>query len=318
MHRFLNFLYRYFERLNSCRPNRTVYLASVFVFLPCFSGFGITTAYGQSAIPTAARIEIISFHSEVFENDRNLRIWLPPGYGDDPRRTYPVLFMNDGQNLFDAETSFYTFAEWRMDETALALINAGEIEPLVIVGIDNAGRRDRPNEYLPWEDEYLTPPVPDPQGDQYPDFLFDEVIPFVEQNYRVLSEPEGRGLGGASYGGLISIYTTALHGDKIGKLLLESASAYVNDGAVLDLAEQANAWPERVYIGIGTHEGATACRADNVQLEPIADMRRLQSILLHFDPRMSLEVVIEECGIHHEDAYARRLPNALRFLYGPD
>lgn len=265
----------------------------------------------------SARLEIVGFHSEVFDNDRKLRIWLPPGYGGDERRRYPVLYMNDGQDLFEAETSYFTRAEWRMDETAEALVRAGQIEPIVIVGIDNAGRRERPNEYLPWEDVHLTPPVPDPQGSRYPDFLFNEVIPFVEQRYAVATEPEGRGLGGASYGGLISIYTTALHGDRVGRLLLESSSAYVNDGAVLDLAEEARAWPDRVYIGIGTHEGPTECRADNVQMEPIADMRRLQSILLRFDPAMPLEIVIEECGIHHEDAYARRLPTALRFLYGP-
>lgn len=278
-------------------------------------GAAPAAAQNDSA-PDSPRVDIVDFHSEVFDNDRKLRVWLPPGYGEDRQRKYPVLYMNDGQDLFDAKTSYFTFAEWRMDETAEALIRRNQMEPIVIVGIDNAGRRDRPKEYLPWADEYLTPPVPDPHGSDFPGFLLDEVIPFVEERYAVATAPEGRGLGGASYGGLISIYTAALHGAKFGRLLIESASAYVNDGAVLDLAEKANAWPERVYIGIGTHEGPTECRADNLQMAPIADMRRLQSILLRFDPTMPIKVNVEECGIHHEDAYARRLPDALRFLYG--
>ncbi len=316
MLRVLSCLNEYVVRQRRCNQNRLGPLTAITVSLSLFTSLGKITAHGQDAVSSPARIEIISFHSETFANERKLRIWLPPGYGDDPQLTYPVLYMNDGQSLFDAETSFYTFTEWRMDETALALVTTGQINPIVIVGIDNAGRRDRANEYLPWEDEYLTPPTPNPHGYQYPVFLFEEVIPFIEQNYNVISKPEGRGLGGASYGGLISIYTAALHGEKIGKLLLESSSAYVNGGAVLDLAEQASDWPDRVYIGIGTHEGSTECRADNIQMEPIADMRRLESILLKFEPAMSLKTVIEECGMHHEDAYARRLSDALRFLYG--
>jgi len=272
--------------------------------------------FGQGVDQSSGRLEIVDFHSSIFDNNRKLRIWLPPGYSDESDHAYPVLYMNDGQDLFDAETSYFTFAEWRMDETAEALIQAGQIEPMVIVGIDNAGRQDRPNEYLPWEDIYLTPSIPNPQGKRYPDFLLQEVIPFVEQNYTVATEPGGRGLGGASYGGLISIYTAAIAGHQFGRLLLESSSAYVNDEAVLDLAEAATEWPERVYIGIGTHEGPSECLDDNIQMEPIADMRRLQSILLRADPAMPLKVVIEECGIHHEDSYARRLPEALRFLYG--
>lgn len=278
-----------------------------------FASFPVSA---QNVGQNSGRLEIVEFHSEVFNNDRNLRIWLPPAYEDNPDQRYPVLYMNDGQNLFETETSYFTFAEWRMDETAEALIRANQIEAIVIVGIDNAGRQNRPNEYLPWEDVYLTPPVPSPQGRLYPDFLLQEVIPFVEQNYAVQSEPEGRGLGGASYGGLISIYTSALFGDQIGRLLLESSSAYVSDRAVLELAEKAETWPGRIYIGIGTHEGQTECLDDNFQMEPIADMRDLQSILLRFNPAMPLKIVIEECGIHHEDAYARRLPEALRFLYG--
>ena len=138
---------------------------------------------------------------------RTLRVLLPPGY-DAPEnrdRRYPVLYLNDGQNLFDAATSTFTGREWRVDETVRELTAAGRIPPIVVVGIDHAGRRERFHEYFPWVDAFLDPPDPDPHGARYPAFLVDEVIPFVEARYRVDRDPEQRGVGGSSAGGLAAI-----------------------------------------------------------------------------------------------------------------
>ena len=108
-----------------------------------------------------------------------------------------MLYLNDGQNLFDAATSTFTGREWRVDETVRELTAAGRIPPIVVVGIDHAGRRERFREYFPWVDRFLEPPEPDPQGARYPAFLVDEVIPFVEARYRVARDPEQRGVGGS-------------------------------------------------------------------------------------------------------------------------
>lgn len=90
-----------------------------------------------------------------------LRIWLPPGYNspDQHSERYPVMYLNDGQDLFDACTSIFNAQEWRVDETATALIQNGKIPALIIVGIDNAGKGDRPKEYLPFPDDTLRPSV---------------------------------------------------------------------------------------------------------------------------------------------------------------
>ncbi len=87
-----------------------------------------------------------------------------------------MLYLNDGQNLFDPCTSIFGDAEWRVDETVSALLEQGGIAPLIVVGIDNGGRRLRAKEYLPWKDETLQPPEEDPQGSLYPRFLLDEVV----------------------------------------------------------------------------------------------------------------------------------------------
>ncbi|HEY5211827.1 MAG TPA: alpha/beta hydrolase-fold protein, partial [Acidobacteriaceae bacterium] len=152
---------------------------------------------------------IRAFTSKVFHNTRMLRVWLPPGYWSPEHRgeRYPVLYLNDGQDLFDACTSIFNRQEWRVDETAMELIRSGRILPVIIVGIDNAGKRDRPNEYLPFPDDSLTPVIATVHGKDYPRFLVDEVMPFIQHEYRIDSEPANTGLGGSSYGAGIAIYT---------------------------------------------------------------------------------------------------------------
>src|SRR5579864_7636050 len=120
-------------------------------------------------------LRLHEFHSRVFRNTRMLRVWLPPRYdapGTDTRQ-YPVLYLNDGQNLFDRATAFGG-VEWQVDETADRLIRQEVIPPLIIVGIHNA-QSDRIREYLPYRS--FNPPVMRPRGKRYPDFVMNEVMP---------------------------------------------------------------------------------------------------------------------------------------------
>src|SRR5437899_2888280 len=156
-------------------------------------------------------LRLHEFRSRVFHNVRLLRVWLPPCY-DDPgnERGYPVLYLNDGQNLFDRTTA-HTGIEWQADETADRLIREQKIPPMIIVGIDNA-QKDRLKEYLPYRS--FSPPVLRPQGKKYPDFLLREVMPFVQKNYRTAKLPEQTGLGGSSLGAsifLAACFWRALH-----------------------------------------------------------------------------------------------------------
>src|SRR5436189_3889342 len=97
-------------------------------------------------------LEIVAFESRVFPAPRNLRILLPEGYRDARNRSrhYPVLYLNDGQDLFDRCTTLFGGDEWRVDETVRDLIAAGKLAPMIVVGIDSGGRRLRPKEYLPY------------------------------------------------------------------------------------------------------------------------------------------------------------------------
>jgi predicted alpha/beta superfamily hydrolase len=242
---------------------------------------------------------------------------VPAGYDRDTRRRYPVLYLNDGQNLFDSSTSVLNPMEWRVDEVANALIDSGRIGPVIIVGMDNAGRRGRFKEYFPWVDEYLQPPEPDPQGRLYPEFVVDEVMPFINAHYRTRTGPAYTGIGGSSAGALAALYAVATRPGVFGQLLVESPSIYVdNDHILRDLA-QLGTWPGRIFLGVGTNE------SNRAECDPGAPEGGLARVMRDFErmvrrqaPASRVQLVVVPCGRHDEAAWAARLPTALRFLYG--
>lgn len=274
--------------------------------------------FGQDVV---GDLRILELESAVFQNTRSLRVWLPPGY-DDPEagdKTYPTLYLNDGQSLFDASTSLFGTEEWRVDEVADSLIRLGEIPPIIIVGIDNAGRRGRAKEYLPYPDEYLDPPVPNPMGDRYPEFLRHEIIPFIESHFRVSESRSNRYLGGSSYGALISQYVAVADPELFVGLLLESPSFYVENNRILKLTEESELTSLRVYLGVGTNELALeACPDHPGNQEAVDGVNQMAKLYRAkgLEDGSSLYVNIEQCAEHRESAWARRFSTALLFLFG--
>jgi predicted alpha/beta superfamily hydrolase len=256
-------------------------------------------------------LRIHKVSSRIFRNTRFLRIWLPPGY-DDPSnigRHYPVLYLNDGQNLFEPATSF-NGVEWQVDETADRLVREGQIPPLVIVGIDNAGK-DRIREYMPHRS--YQPVILRVQGSRYPSFLIKEVMPFVQRHYRVASGPENAGLGGSSLGALIALYTVAVSPGMFGRLLLESPSLWASNRQIIRQSRTVRRWPERIFLATGTAEAGREDRDQSM----VDDVRELAAILRRRglgDQRLRL--IVEQDATHHESAWARRFPAALSFLFG--
>jgi len=255
-------------------------------------------------------LRLHEFHSRVFHNTRLLRVWLPPGY-DEPQnaaRRYPVLYLNDGQNLFESATSF-TGVEWQVDEAADQLIRERVVRPLIIVGIDNAGKA-RMREYMPFRS--LNPMMVRVQGQSYPTFLMKEVMPFITRNYRVASGPQNTGLGGSSLGALTALYTAAVRPGVIGRLLLESPSLWASNRYIIRYSRNVKAWPDRIYLATGTAEAGNPDRDCSM----VDDVRELAAILRRsgMDDR-DLRLVIDEGATHHESAWAKRFPEALKFLF---
>jgi len=265
------------------------------------------------------------FTSRVFANARYLRVLVPDGY-DAPEnrdRHYPVLYLADGQNLFDPATSVFERSEWRVDETVHQLVAAHRIPPMIVVGVDDAGRDARAHEYLPWPDTAARAYKgydPAPQGKRYPDFLIGEVVPYINAHYRTLEGPDHTAIGGSSYGALISTYVVIKHPGVFGMLLAESPTFNVYGDEIIAEAASIRAWPRRVYIGVGTNEdGTPGCRpAEQAHSAAfmVANAHRVEQVLQHAGLDSSrLRVVVAPCATHTHGAWAARLPAALTFLF---
>jgi predicted alpha/beta superfamily hydrolase len=274
--------------------------------------------------PTAEKVEVAvaggsvtgdlrlhEFRSQIFRNTRWLRVWLPPRYDapENSSRHYPVFYLNDGQNLFERETAF-AGVEWQVDETADRLVRQEVIPPLIVVGIDNA-QSDRMKEYLPYRS--LNPPILRPQGKRYPNFLMDEVMPFVYGRYRIARGPENAGLGGSSMGALISLYTVMEKPGWFGHLLLESPSLFISNRRIVKFARHFRQWPAKIYMAMGTRESGREDKDKQV----VEDVRELSRILQRAglgEDRMRVQ--IDEGATHNEGEWAKRFPDALTFLFG--
>jgi predicted alpha/beta superfamily hydrolase len=257
-------------------------------------------------------LEIVPFVSKIFNNSRQLRVLLPAGYRDrkNSGTRYPVLYLNDGQNLFDVCTSIFNAMEWQVDETADRLIAERKVAPLIIVGIDNPGKHERPNEYLPFPDPTLRPYTANVHGDRYPEFLMREVMPFIGKKYRVRTGPQNTGLGGSSYGGLIAFYTMLHTHGVFGRFLIESPSLDVLNFAVLQTAPSQKDWPERIYFGGGTDEDPPGSE-ETIPGDIAHAVRFLERRGM---PPKRIHVNITP-GRHNEAAWAARFPAALEFLF---
>jgi predicted alpha/beta superfamily hydrolase len=172
------------------------------------------------------------FRSAILGNTRHIFVYLPPDYAESHRHRYPVLYMQDGQNLFDPGLSFIRGQDWQLDETAERLIGAREIEPLIIVGVDHAGV-GRAAEYAPTRDARR---AEGGHAHTYGRMLVTELKPWIDGHYRTRPDAAHTGLGGSSLGGLVTLYLGLTHSTVFGRLAVMSPSLWWDRRHVLALA----------------------------------------------------------------------------------
>ncbi len=244
------------------------------------------------------------FHSEFLAKDRDIIIYLPPGYEDDEARRYPVLYLQDGQNLFDGETAFIYGQHWRVGETADDLIHAGAVEPLIIVGIYNAGEK-RIDEYTPTEDRRSKVGG---NADRYGRFLVEELKPFIDARYRTQTDAANTGLGGSSLGGLVSLHLGIKHPRVFGKLAVLSPSIWWDRRVILHKVRTLESKAEvRIWIDVGTEEGNNAVKD--------AAMLRDALVVRGWTPDVDLKYFEAVGAQHNELAWAERVGPVLKFLF---
>lgn len=197
----------------------------------------------------AENVFVISTAFEMPQLNRTRRIWvyLPPDY-ETSELNFPVLYMHDGQNLFDQATSFA--GEWEVDETLNELFNEGKTVPIV-VGIDNGGG-DRIDEYTPW----INSQYGGGDGDLYADFIAETLKPYIDENYRTLSGREHTGVMGSSLGGLISFYIAHKYQDMFSKAGVFSPSFWFSDSVYNFASVTGKNYPMKYYIMGGSNESS--------------------------------------------------------------
>lgn len=243
---------------------------------------------------------------------RDLLIWTPPGYNDpmNADRTYPVLYMFDGQNLFEQLPGLP--GEWNADETATDLVEAGKIEPLIIVGIPHGGAH-RLEEYLPFGSYRGV----EGRGDETMRWILREVMPKIERAFRVKTDRESTGIGGASLGGAMALYASTAYPDRFGKAIVESLPMMADEGeSASQYIEQAKRWPDRVFIGMGGHEVSNdpSDRGRNEQYQAWA--KRVDRMIGQRGVSSGdRKLMIVPDANHNENAWSDRFDDALLFLY---
>ena len=250
-----------------------------------------------------------AFHSKILNNDRDLVVYLPPGYEAAKKERYPVFYLHDGQNIFDGATSFIPGQEWRVDETAQSLIAARKIEPLVIVGIYNTGK-ERINEYTPVADQKYK----GGQADRYGRMLVEELKPFIDRTYRTLTDASHTGLGGSSLGGLVSLYLGLKYPQVFGRLAVVSPSVWFADHHIVRYVEASMKKPKvRIWLDIGTREGRDPKEAQKT----VDDARLLKDALIRkgWKAGKDLSYFEAEGAEHNERSWAARMERILEFLF---
>lgn len=252
-------------------------------------------------------------YSPQLLNSRDILVHLPPSY-ERSQKHYPVLYMQDGQNLFDNHTSFA--GEWHVDETMEALAPKG-LEAIV-VGIPNAGIA-RLDEYSPFFESHLG----GGQGEQYLAFLIHTLKPLIDRDFRTRPEPEHTAILGSSMGALISLYAFFHHPEVFGLAGVMSPSLWFAGGKIYDYIKQVGFAPGRIYLDAGTRELGDGQGLWNASRDRsrryYASVRRMQRLLVKkgYQIRRDLLYVEEKWARHEEGAWARRLPKAIRFLLKP-
>ncbi|MFE5549113.1 alpha/beta hydrolase [Streptomyces sp. NPDC056534] len=248
--------------------------------------------------PKGRTVTVSGFYSPQLGNQRDITVYLPPSYNENQAKRYPVLYMHDGQNLFDAGTAFGGL-EWRVDETLDQLVRLGRAREAIVVGIGNTA--DRIDEYTPTSD----PDYGGGNADSYLDFVQHTLQPYINAHYRTLTGAQDTLMMGSSLGGLLSCYAGWTRSTVYGAVGCMSSSFWWNSEWFTRTVEAYQGkQSERFYVDSGGNaDGA-------VQTARFRDALISDGHISGVD----LMSVHDPSGTHDESSWARRLPTSLEYL----
>jgi predicted alpha/beta superfamily hydrolase len=246
-----------------------------------------------------------AFRSDALDNHRDVLVWLPPDYEQDATRRFPVLYLHDGQNVFDTSTSF-AGVEWGVDETAERLVRERRIAPPIIVAVEHAGAQ-RADEFAPTRDVHRHAGG---HANRYGRFLVDELKPYVDRTFRTRPGAAHTAVGGSSLGGLVTLYLGMEYAHVFGALAVLSPSLWWDRRALLArIGALDRCLPWRIWLDVGTAEGRDTLR----------NARALKSLLVEKGWTLGDELRYLEApqAGHSESDWAARVEGVLEFLFPP-
>jgi predicted alpha/beta superfamily hydrolase len=255
---------------------------------------------GGGTSTAAENVQILtdSFYIPQLNRYRRVWIYLPPDYSQ-TSYSYPVLYMHDGQNVFDARTSFA--GEWKVDETLNELHEQGD-SGIIVVAIDNGGS-NRTAEYTPW----TNPQYGGGDGADYVEFMVKELVPYINTSYRTRTEPKHTGIMGSSLGGLISTYAAAKYPDVFGRVGSFSPAYWINPEIFDFEYKNGSLANTKIYQIAGTNESETM----------VANMMKMHdSLKSNGVSANNIESIAKTDGVHSEWFWAREFEDAYLFLFG--
>lgn len=232
-----------------------------------------------------------NFYSKFLDNERDIIVWHPPSYNKSNKK-FPVLYMHDGQNIMEPAKAF-AGVDWQVDETSTELIKENKIEEIIIVGIYNTP--DRLEEYSDSE-----------KGNKYIQFIVNELKPFIDSNYKTLTDKNNSAIMGSSMGGLISFLIAWKYDDVFAKAACLSSSFYYDKEKILEMVKQYDGpkKPLRLYIDHG-EDGLPRGQKMFSELTQ-------KGYIIGTD----IDYFYAPGAQHNEAAWAERLERPLIFLFG--
>lgn len=265
--------------------------------LMLFAALSLSAQEKQHTAQANVQVLETQFTIPGLDRQRTLRLYLPPGYADSDK-SYPVMYMHDAQNLFDDATSFV--GEWGVDEHLNALAATGELE-LIVVGIDN-GQEHRNTELIPWANERMG----DPEGEEYLKFIVEVVKPYIDKNYRTLTDRENTAIMGSSLGGLISHYAIYAYPEVFSKAGIFSPSYWVSEEVFAHTEENPVPDDSRLYLLVGKQEGRGM----------VAPMKKMYAHIKKLGhPEENIRSKINPEGKHNEAFWRSEFPQAVKWLF---
>ncbi len=266
--------------------------------------------------------QVVDLWSPQLQKNRQIRIWCPPGYDQQDGRRYPVIYMHDGQNLFDRGTSAYGEI-WDVHTCIESMQGEQIFQGAIVVGIDNGPGLERLDEYSPWVSSEAgvlkglpeNHPTVGGQGEAYGQFLVETIKPYIDANFLTMPDREATWVMGSSMGGFISLYLGIVYPHVFSRIGAFSTAVWFAQASLIETIEKVNlSYKTRWYLDVGTHETSNTDIPDFNQRYVDGTLAAGLALVAQGVKESHVCIVIEENGIHNEKDWARRLPSAIEWL----